>query len=82
MPTATTQLPVTVFPGLLDFTRQVGGQVDVIDERRVVVMTITALPDAARKRPQDMPRAQRPKVKLSRRQQVKARRAKLVPSVD
>jgi hypothetical protein len=61
--------------GLVDAARRANGRLEIRDQAGAIVATVIAhdLP----KRPQDMPRALRPKQKLSKRQRTAAKRSKL-----
>lgn len=69
---------VTWLAGLIQGARQQpGGRLDIRDHTGAIVAHVQAY-DAVR-RPRDMPRALRPKHKLSKRQRSAAKRAKLAP---
>jgi hypothetical protein len=56
--------------------QQPNGRMDIRDENGVAVAYVQTV-EADKRRPKDMPRAERPKLKLSKRERVAAKREKL-----
>jgi hypothetical protein len=76
----TQQQAIEMISDLVKAAQQQGGKFDVRDmQTGAVVATVTAYDTPTR--PKDMPRALRPKQKLSKRQRVAARRDKALVSV-